>query len=109
MTNGKLIPVLPKNYRRIALYAIGVSTDPAVVGDRTRITDYSETGVLTQKGIRQFVNFEIRDGNKPILGFHDHPNDMWVSEQYAEVARYCESKGWLKVQKQIPDHAINSE
>jgi len=95
---GKLIPVLPKNYRRIALYAIGISSDPIVLANKQRITDYSETGPLTQKQIRQFLNFEIRDGSKPIVGFHDHPNEMWVSEQYADFARHCESQGWLKVQ-----------
>lgn len=98
MDIGKLISVLPKNYRRIVLYAISMSSEPIVLGDHRHITDYSETGPLTQKGIRQFVNFEVRDGSEAILGFHDHPNEMWVSEQYADVAKYCESQSWLKVQ-----------
>lgn len=95
---GKLIPVLPKNYRKIAMYVISVSSEPVVLGDKKIITDYSEVGPLTQKGIRKFINFEIRDGTKPILGFHDHPNEMWVSEIYADVAKHCETEGWLKIE-----------
>jgi hypothetical protein len=98
MSRGKLIPVSPKNYRRIALYAISVSLQPVVLGDKQRITDFSETGPLTQKGIRKFINFEIRDGLDPILGFHDHPNEMWIAENYADVVEYCASQGWLKVE-----------
>ena len=33
----KLIPVLPKNYRRIALYAIEQAATPVVLMDRKRV------------------------------------------------------------------------
>jgi hypothetical protein len=97
--NEKQIPVLPTNYRRIALYAISVAADPVVLVNRQRVQDFSEAGPLTQKKIRPLRNFEIRDGESPILGFHDHPNEMWVSEAYAAVAEYCASQGWLKIQR----------
>jgi hypothetical protein len=36
-----LIPVRPKNYRSIALAAIALATDPVVLMNRRRISDYS--------------------------------------------------------------------
>jgi len=93
------IPVMPKNYRRIALYAIGVAESPVVLVNRRRVEDFSEQGPLTQKKIRSYRDFEIRDGTSPILGFHDHPNEMWVSSAYESVARHCASQGWLKIQR----------
>lgn len=76
----KLIPVLPKNYRCICLRAIELAADPKVTMDKQAITDFSEQGKLTQKGIRNCINFEIRDGNVGIVGFHDHPEEMWINE-----------------------------
>jgi len=98
----KAILVLPTNYRRIALYAISVAADPVVYVNRKRVEDFSEAGPLTQKKIRPLRDFEIRDGKSPILGFHDHPNEMWVSEAYAAVAEYCASQGWLKIRHPSP-------
>ncbi len=94
----KLIAVLPKNYRHIALHAVSVAAAPVVLMDRRAVEDFSERGPLTQDGIRRCINFEVRDGNTPILGFHDHPNEMWVSEAYSQLAEHCASQGWLKVQ-----------
>lgn len=98
MVRGKLIPVLPKNYRRIALYAIEYAAEPIVLVNRKRIEDFSEAGPLTQRGIRALRDFEVRDGSMPILGFHDHPSEMWVSASHAAVAQYCASQGWLTIQ-----------
>jgi hypothetical protein len=94
----KLIAVLPKNYRHIALHAVSVAGAPVVLMDRRAVEDLSERGPLTQEGIRRCVNFEVRDGHTPILGFHDHPNEMWVSGTYSHVAEHCASQGWLEVQ-----------
>jgi len=98
MTRDRLIAVLPKNYRSIALHAISVAQDPVVLVDRERTTDFSERGPLTQRGIRACINFEVRDGSRAILGFHDHPSEMWVTETYACVAEYCAEQGWLKIE-----------
>ena len=92
------IAVLPKNYRRISIKAIELATDPHVYMDKKEISDYSTDGKLTQKGIRPCIDFLITDGSTPILGFHDHPNEMWISEQYSELAKDCCKKGWLKIQ-----------
>jgi hypothetical protein len=48
----RLIPVLPKNYRSICLHAIEIASEPCVVVDNDVVTDFSERGRLTQKGIR---------------------------------------------------------
>lgn len=94
----KLIPVLPKNYRHIALHAVAVAARPVVLMDRRAVEDLSERGPMTQAGIRGCRDFEVRDGGVPILGFHDHPNEMWVSNGYAHVAEHCASRGWLRIQ-----------
>jgi hypothetical protein len=94
----KCIPVLPKNYRRIALYAISIAIEPIVLINRRTVTDFSESGPLTQKKLRGVIDFEVRDGSKPILGFHDHPDEMWITESYAHFAEHCSQQGWLKVQ-----------
>jgi hypothetical protein len=94
----RLIPVLPTNYRRIALAAIERAAIPVVLMNREHVTDFSEAGPVTQKGIRRCRNFEVRDGTIPILGFHDHPDEMWVAEDYRALAEHCAAAGWLKLQ-----------
>ena len=94
----KLIPVLPKNYRSICLHAVEVASDPKVLMDNQAITDFSEQGNLTQKGLRGCISFEIRDGNVGIVGFHDHPDEMWINENYQSFAIYCEQQGWLRIE-----------
>jgi hypothetical protein len=95
----KWIPVRPKNYRRIALYAIEHATDPIVLMNGRRVSDFSESGQLTQKGIRPCRDFEIRDGTVPILGFHDHPDEMWIVDSRRELADHCAAQGWLKIER----------
>lgn len=98
MARVQWIPVLPKNYRRIALYAIEQAESPVVLVDGKRTDDFSELGPLTQKKIRNCRDFEIHDGNASILGFHDHPREMWITEDYATLAMHCQAQGWLKIQ-----------
>ena len=97
-----LISVLPKNYRSIALYAARVAVDPVILMDRIVVEDLSDRGPVTQRGIRRCINFEVRDGAAEILGFHDHPNEMWIAEAYSELAEYCEQQGWLKIEGPHP-------
>ena len=93
-----MIAVLPKNYRAIALQAISVAEAPIVLMDKKPVADFSDNGPVTQKGIAACRDFEIRDGSTPILGFHDHPREMWVAAGYAALARDCAESGWLEVQ-----------
>ncbi len=97
-TREKWIPVRPKNYRRIAIYAIEKAANPVVLMNGRRVNDFSESGPLTQKGIRPCQDFEIRDGAVPILGFHDHPDEMWIVESRRQLADHCAAQGWLKIQ-----------
>ena len=64
-----------------------------------QVVDFSETGLLVQKMIRGCIDFLIKDGEEEVLGFHDHPNQMWVAEKYKHIAKYCSEKGWLKIDK----------
>ena len=98
MARQRWIAVRPKNYRRIAPHAISIASQPVVLMDRKPVTDFSERGPLTQSGIRRCTDFEIRNSAEPILGFHDHPDEMWVTVSYAKVAEYCAEQGWLQVQ-----------
>src|SRR5207237_9079580 len=75
-TRERWIPVRPKNYRRIAIYAIENTVNPVVLMNRRRVNDFTESGPLTQKGIRTCQGFEIRDGAAPILGFHANPAEL---------------------------------
>ena len=88
---------MSKNYRRIVLAAIEVAADPVVLMNGKRVTDFSEAGPVTQKGIRRCRDFEVRDGSVEILGFHDHPNEMWVAEDYRALADRCAAEGWLEL------------
>lgn len=98
MTDTRWIPVLPKNYRSIAIHALDAAHEPILLVNKKLVTDFTESGPLTQKKIRSFKDFEIRDGLIPILGFHDHPNEMWIDERYKNLAEHCEKQGWLKIE-----------
>jgi len=104
MVRDKLIPVIPKNLRRVALHAIAVIQAPIVLMDGKAITDFSEGGPLTRHSIRSCIDFEIRDNRKPALGFHEHPNEMWITSSYVHIADHCAAKNWLKVQNNALKH-----
>ncbi len=95
---AKLIAVRPRNYRSIALQAIELAEKPIVFMDKKPVTDFSDRGPLVQKQIRQSLDFVIRDGHNKIVGFHEHPDEMWIAEAYYEYALFCENQGWLKIQ-----------
>ena len=95
---SKLIPVRPKNYRRICLRAIETAKDPHVFFNGCELSDFSERGRLTQKALRECHDFAILDGQVHVLGFHDHPDQMGISQDYKELAQFCEAQGWLKIE-----------
>jgi len=95
LVKSKWIAVRPRNFRSIALRAISQAAQPVVLVNGKISGDFSETGPLTRGGIRSIVDLEIRDGAVPIMGFHDHPNEMWISSNYADLAEYCAKVGWL--------------
>jgi len=95
------VSVRPKNYRSIVLRAIAEAADPVVLANRQRILDFTEAGPLTQKQIRGMRDLEIRDGSVPILGFHDHPDEMWVSKSFESLAIECQKEGWLSIERTV--------
>jgi len=101
MKSANWIAVLPKNYRRIVLYAIETAIAPTVLIDGHRLDDFSESGPLTQRGISAVRDFEIRDGSIRVLGFHDHPREMWIDERYQDLALHCQDQGWLEIQSEF--------
>lgn len=94
----KLIPVLPKNYRRIAHYAIESTASPVVLVNRKRVENFTEAGPLTQRGIGACRDFEVLDGTSPILGFHNSPREMWFSASHASIAEHRATQDWFTIQ-----------
>ena len=94
----KQIPVLSKNYRSIALYVIEKIENPIVFMNRTEVKDFSDKGPLTQRGIRKCRNFYIHNSSEIVIGFHDHPNEMWISDKYRGLAEHCQRQEWLKIE-----------
>ncbi|WP_066962803.1 hypothetical protein [Microbulbifer sp. Q7] len=94
----KLIPVLPTSHRNILMHAIEISNEPVVRMDNEAIIDFSENGRLTRKFIMECHSLEVLDGEVSVVGFHDNPMEMWISENYQEFASYCEKMHWLKIQ-----------
>ena len=95
----RLIRVEPVNLRAISLYAIHAIKKPNVMLDSTTVEDYSERGPLRRKRITEAQDFEIRDGNQPVAGFHGGPSEMWFSDQYAKIIEHCRAQGWLSIKK----------
>ena len=94
-----LIGVIPKNYRQIVMYVLEHHQGSKVYCNKKLCTDYSTDGNLTQSGIKILKDFLIIAGNgKELIGFHDHPNEMWLSTELSALAKYCENQGWLKIE-----------
>ena len=98
MRRAKLIAVRPWNLRRIALHAVEFAVNPVVLIDKRPVSDLTERGPVTRRGLRRCIDFEVRDDADPILGFHDHPSQMWVADRFAHVAKHCAEQGWLKIE-----------
>jgi hypothetical protein len=93
-----LIPVRPKHYRAIVLEVVASFPDAKVFLDGWRCDDLSETGPVTQQGIARLVDFEIRIGRSAVLGFHDHPDEMWIDPDFASLAERLHALGHLKIE-----------
>lgn len=93
-----LIAVRPKHYRAIVLEVLASFPHATVLVERRRCDDFSETGPMTQQGIAAMRDFEIRDQGTPILGFHDHPREMWIDSQFRDLAERLAELGHLKIQ-----------
>jgi hypothetical protein len=95
-----LIPVRPKHYRAIVLEVLSTIPDATVWLDGGRCDDLSEAGPVTQRGIAGLLNFEIRAGGAAILGFHDHPDQMWIDGDFESLAQRLQALGHLTIEHQ---------
>lgn len=102
------ISVKPKNYRPIALYVIEHFEDVTVWINEKLVEDFSESGPITQDVLSNSSSFLIKIGDDKILGFRYYPDQMWFSLKYKDIAAYCASQGWLKIDKQSK-HLLTTE
>jgi hypothetical protein len=94
-----LIAVLPRHYRAIVLEVLAAFPDATVWVEHQRCSDLSEAGPLTQHGIAHMRDFEIRtDSGIPILGFHDHPREMWINADFRTLAERLANVGHVKIE-----------
>jgi hypothetical protein len=94
-----MIAVLPRHYRAIVLEVLASFPGVTVWVDKRRCDDFSEAGPLTQRGIARLRDFEIRTENTPILGFHDHPREMWMNGDFHALAQRLAELGHLRIEK----------
>ena len=93
-----LIAVRPKHYRAIVLETLAAVPDATVWVDKRRCEDFSEAGPLTQRGIAALRDFEIRTANVSIVGFHDHPREMWIDGEFRSLAERLRALGHLAIE-----------
>jgi hypothetical protein len=93
-----LIAVRPKHYRAIVLEVLGAVPNAGVWLDGARCDDLSERGPLTQRRIAGLRNLEIRADGSPILGFHDHPDQMWIVGDFGTLAERLQDLGHLTIE-----------
>lgn len=60
--------------------------------------DVNDTNYISQDGMKDLLNFRILNGDDPVMGYHDHPSEMWISEKHRPLALYMEEQKWLTVQ-----------
>ena len=94
-----LIPVRPKHYRAIVLEVLASFPDVTAWVDRHRCDDFSEAGPLTQRRIAGLRDFEMRSGGRSILGFHDHPREMWIDGECMALAERLHALGHLTIEE----------
>ena len=104
-----LIGVRPKHYRAIVLEALRRFPDATVWVDRRRCEDLSEAGPLTQRGIARMRDFEIKTEHASILGFHDHPREMWIDGEFGDLAQRLADLGHLRIERSRQSSAPHRE
>ena len=92
----ELLPVKCMDVRNTVLCGISEAKNPKVLLDSRTVTDYSERGALGPERLETARDLEVRDGNRPILGFHGNSSKMWVSADYRDLLKQCRNKGWIE-------------
>ena len=91
-----LLPVKCSDVRNTVLSGIEAAKKPRVLVNSRTVTDYSERGAIGSERLATVRDLEIRDGNRPVLGFHGGPAKMWVSADYRPLVAECRAKGWIE-------------
>jgi len=92
----ELIRVKAIDLRSIAICAIAQVKKPHILLDGKSVTDYSNSGPLKNENLKAVRDFEIRDGKRPVMGFHDGAANMWFCAEYKLVLDQCRANGWIE-------------
>ena len=93
----ELIRISPSDLGAITLFALDQLKKPNILLDSNAVKDYSDTGPLNHETLSKAQDLEIRDGHEPVMGFHSSPANMWVNNNYKQLAEQCAKSGWLKI------------
>jgi hypothetical protein len=88
----EFIRVNPSDLSSIVVHTINEIRKPVILLEGRTIKDLS---VLDNDKLDALVDFELRDGRRPVMGFHDGPGNMWISNHYVGIANNCRKQGWL--------------
>ena len=91
----ELIRITPSDLGGIALFALDQLKKPNILLNSDSVRDYSNEGPLNHEDLSQAQNFEIRDGLEPVMGFLGSPANMWVNNNYIDLANLCCQNGWM--------------
>jgi hypothetical protein len=92
-----LIAVSPKNYQRVVRYIVSQVPGSVIVADGREI-DPNDDAYISQKGLGEIRDFEMRCGSQPVMGFHDHPREMWITERHRSLAELMHAEGSLVIE-----------
>lgn len=54
--------------------------------------------IISQDRISLARNFLMISGPDQVLGFHDHPREMWIERKFLYLAEEMQSQGWLAIE-----------
>ena len=74
-----------------------LSSGKASCRDGLVVVDSSNPGPLAGKILINCINCTIYEGEIPVLGFHDQPDEIWINSPRQVFALNCQSKGFLRI------------
>ncbi len=61
------------------------------------VVDSSNPGPIVGRILIDCINCAIYEGEIPVLGFHDKPDEIWINSTRQVFALNCQSKGFLRI------------
>ena len=92
----ELIRVKANDLRRTAICVISHLKAPQILLDGKIVRDYSAVGPLQNDNLETIRNFEIRDGDFPVMGFHNGVANTWFCGNYQIALKQCRANGWVE-------------